>query len=181
LAFVTTAARLWKRLTSAEKLAASTHFWRETPEDVAGAAFVAMARARHMRPQAARALKTDERARILATLAEPGETVAAALLVALHLGERRPLLAAFLDSLGLPHEDGILKEEASQSPPPSADQAATALQKLLERFAPQEVATYLNTLWLQDPDHWHSLEALSDALFTAPAGPRREGSDDRPV
>ncbi len=158
MTFVTTAGRLWKRLTPAEQLAASVHFWRETPEDVAGAAFAAMARARRMRPQAARALKADERARVMATLAEPGETVAAALLVALHLGERRPLLAAFLDALGLPHEDGILKEEASQAPPPTADQTSAAVQKLLERFDPQEVATYLNTLWLQDPDHWRALE-----------------------
>ena len=28
-------------------------------------------------------------------------------------------------------------------------------------FPPQQVETYLNTLWLQDPDRWQSLEAVS--------------------
>jgi hypothetical protein len=174
LTFISTAGRLWKRLTPAERQTASAHFWRETPDDVAGAALAAIAKARHMRPQAARALKADEKARILATLTEPGETVAAALLVALHLGDRRPLLAAFLDALGLPHDEGILKEEAAQAAPPNADQAAGAVRKLLERFGGQEVATYLNTLWLQDPAHWRSLETAGDALLTTPAPPPRE-------
>src|SRR6185436_12281280 len=111
--FEKTATRLWKRLTREERLTAASAFWHEPPQEVAGSALAAIVKARHLRPQVARALDEEEKARSLASVLDPGETVASALLVALHLGERRPILAAFLDAAGLPHENGVLKEEDS--------------------------------------------------------------------
>jgi hypothetical protein len=34
----------------------------------------------------------------------------------------------------------------------------------LASFPPGEVRTYLNTLWLQDPDRWATLEEADDWL-----------------
>ena len=160
LNFETTATRLWKKLTREERLAAATAFWKDTPPEVAGSALGAIIKLRKLRPQVARALPADERAHALASVLEPGETVAASLLVALHLSSRRPILGAFLDALGLPHEDGLLKPEADAQDPPTRAALEAAAAKLKASFPASEIATYFNTLWLQDPDHWAGLATL---------------------
>ncbi len=152
-----TATRLWKHLPADERLAAAAAFFKETPRELAGTALGVLAKARHMRPQAARSLAPEAQARILASVLDPGEPLAQGLLVALHLAERRPLLAAFLDALALPHENGVLKEEADTMPRPREDQIRPALAKL-GSFPRPHVATYLNALWLQDSDRWSALE-----------------------
>lgn len=160
--FHQTAQRLWKSLLPEERLAAATHFWKEPPAEVASTALGVLVKARHLRPQAARALDPQAQARILATVLEPGEPLAAALLVALHLGERRLILAAFLDALGLPHEDGLLKPETE--PLPALDQdAARKAVSALGPFPLHQVTTYLNTLWLQEPERWSILEKVAEA------------------
>jgi hypothetical protein len=112
-----------------------------------------------MRPQAARALAPDAQARILATVLDPGESLAQGLLVDLHLAERRPLLGAFLDALGLPHEDGILTEEADAAGPVTTEAARKGVAAL-GGFPREQVETYLNTLWLQDAGRWSALPNL---------------------
>jgi len=169
--FQTTATRLWRRLSPQERLAAATQLWKEPPAEAAAGALAAIVRSRRMRPQAARALSDEQKANALAQSLDPGETVAAALVVALHLGLRRPMLSAFLDLLGIPHEDGILKEEAAQVPAPDDDRALNAVKELAKRFPSGEIEIYLNALWLQDADHWRTLVAASECLATEAAAP----------
>lgn len=152
-----TATRIWKHLPPEDRLAATTAFFKEMPTELAGIALGAVVKARRMRPQAARKLPPDAQARILASVLDPGEPLAQGLLVSLHLAERRPLLAAFLDALSLPHEGGLLKEEADQAPPPSEEAARNAIAAL-GAFPPAHVRTYVNTLLLQDPERWAALE-----------------------
>ena len=159
--FEHTAARLWKRLSKEERLAAATRFFEQPSQEVLGNALSAIIKARHLRPQVARSMPPEEQARALGSVLDPGEPVAASLLVALHLGERREMLTSFLDALGLPHEDGILKEEADAITLDDARLRA-GLAALAARFGPHEVRTYLNTLWLQDPDRWNALRALPE-------------------
>jgi hypothetical protein len=155
--FENTSTRLWKRLAPADRLSAANHFWKEPPQVAVGSALGALIKARHLRPQAARALPPEQQARILAGVLDPGETVASFLLVALHLGERRPLLKAFLDALNLPHEDGVLKEEADNVEI-NDETIASAVRTLAGQFPREQVQVYLNTLYLQDPDRWGVLE-----------------------
>jgi hypothetical protein len=155
-----TATRLWKHLPPDERLLAARAFFAEPPAELAGVAVGALVKARNLRPQAARSLAPEAQARILATVLDPGEPLSQGLLVSLHLGHRRALLAAFLDALGLPHEDGVLKEEADAMPPASVETVRAALSALAV-FPASEVRTYLNTLWLQDPDRWASLESVA--------------------
>jgi hypothetical protein len=152
------ATRIWKKLTREERVSAATHFWREPSEEVVGAALSAVIKARRLRPQVARALPLEEQARALAGVLDPGESVAASLLVALHLGERRSMLVAFLDAAGLAHEDGILREEDGAAPPLGEDAARAGVRALAAAYPREQVVTYLNTLWLQDPDRWRVLE-----------------------
>ncbi len=160
--FHRTAQRLWKGLGPDERLKAASHFWQEPPAEVVGAALGVLVKARHMRPQAARSLAPAAQARILATVLEPGETLAAALLVSLHLAQRRPLLVAFLDALGLAHVDGVLQEETEQ--PPLREEDARKAASTLGAFPRPQVATYFNTLWLQDPERWQVLEAVAETI-----------------
>jgi hypothetical protein len=155
--FETTPTRLWKRLSPEERLAAALSFWEEPPTEVMGTVIGRIVQARHMRPQAVRALAPEARARALATVLDPGDALAAALLVALHLGQRRPLLSVFLDALGLPHESGVLKDE-SEGAPLGEEQARAGVKALQAAFPRSQVETYLNTLWLQDPERWATLE-----------------------
>jgi hypothetical protein len=158
-----TAVRIWKHLSGEDRLAAASAFFAEVPPELAGNSLGVLAKARNMRPQAARKLPPDAQARILASVLDPGEPLAQGLLVALHLAHRRPLLSAFLDALGLPHENGVLKEEADSVPPVTAEQANAALAAL-SAFPREQVLAYLNTLWLQDPERWAALEGVFEAL-----------------
>jgi hypothetical protein len=153
-----TATRVWKRLSPVERKTAAEAFFTEPAQEVVGAALGAIVKARHLRPQAARSLPPEEQARILSGVLDPGEALASTLLVALHLKARRPLLVAFLDAVGLPHEDGILKEEADAAGPLDEDKVRTAARSLQAAFPVEEVRVYLNTLFLQDPDRWRVLE-----------------------
>ncbi len=159
--FQPTSARLWKHLGADDRLAAAIAFFLEPSPEVLGMALGAIVKARHMRPQAARALAPDAQARILATVLDPGESLAAALLVALHLAGRRPLLVAFLDALGLPHENGVLKEEGETEAP--AEQQVRKGVAALAEFPRPQVEAYLNTLWLQDPERWAALPKVVEA------------------
>lgn len=164
MAFQPTAIRIWKHLPQEDRLAAATAFFAETPSELAGTAIGALVKARHLRPQAARALAPDAQARILATVLDPGEPLAQGLLVSLHLGARRPLLRAFLDAVALPHEDGVLKEEGEAAAPPVTPEQARAGVAALAPFPAAHVRTYLNALWLQDPDRWGALEAAEEEI-----------------
>ena len=158
MTFETSAVRLWKRLSREDRAEAAAAFWKEPPQEALGLALGAIVRSRKLRPQVARSLSDEERSRALASVLDPGEPLAASMLVALHLGSRRPLLAAFLDALGLPHEDGILTERADQAPPPAADAVGRATAAL-SAFPKSQIEVYYNTLWLQDPERWAALEA----------------------
>ena len=165
MGFEKTATRLWKHLSPDERRAAATHFWEQPDAESAATALAAIVKARRLRPQVARSLPVEERAHALSTILEPGETLAASLLVALHLSERRPLLAAFLDAIGLRHEDGVLADEEAETEaqaPLGEEPAAKAWDTLLEKFPEGQVRTYLNTLWLQDPDRWQVLGSLAE-------------------
>ncbi len=155
--FERSAGKLWKRLTREERLAAARQFFSQPPQEVYGTALGAIVRARKLRPQVARSMAPEEQAKALASVLDPGEPLAGSLLVALHMGDRRPLLGAFLDAVGLPHEDGLLKEEADGIPF-TAESARKGVAALRAAYPREQVDVYLNTLWLQDPEHWAPLE-----------------------
>jgi hypothetical protein len=158
----TSAARIWRRLAREERLSAARHFWEDPPREVVGPAQAAVVQVLHIRPQSARTLAPERKAAALASVTEPSELLAAALLVALHLGERRPLLRAFLDAAGLVHDDGLLADDPA-APPIGEDAARRGCQALARAFPEDQVRTYLNTLWLQDHDRWGVLERVVGA------------------
>jgi len=147
----TTSNRLWKTLSPEEKNLAAAEMVKDPTPLIRASVTAVVADARKMRPIAARKLPPEVQAKIVATVRDPGEVLASSLLVALHLGPRKPMLVAFLDALGLPHEDGVLNDDSTT--PIGLEDLKKACAALSSE-PPSAVRIYLNTLWLQDPDRW---------------------------
>jgi hypothetical protein len=161
--FAPTAARLWRSLDPPTRERAAHAFWQRPPEEAAAAAARALVELLRIRPQAFARLAPEARVRALARLAQPPEAVADALLVALHLAERRALLAAFLDALGVPHDEGMIGEEVEIAPVDAA-RARRTLVGLRAAHPPAAIRLYWNALWLQDRERWAGLAAVADEI-----------------
>jgi hypothetical protein len=161
--FETSATRLWRSLPRAERELAARAFWRQPPADAAAAAAREVVDLLRVRPQQFAKIPVESRVRALAGLASPSESVAEALLVALHLGERRALLGDFLDALGVAHEEGLIAEEA-EVPAPDAERVRPIAASLSAKHGTAALRTYWNALFLQDRDRWGALEPVADEL-----------------
>ena len=151
--------QLWKQLSPERKQEAAEAFWSDRNASVEHAeAIVAIAQRIKFRPKSVIALPVEKKAKHLVAAGAVSELVAARLLVAYHLARQRPMMAAFLDALGIAHEEGLINDEEMDAP--AADRLATAVKTLEETFPADDVALYLSTLWWQDPDTWGGLNAL---------------------
>ena len=101
------------------------------------------------------ALPIEKKAKYLATLPGVSDTVAARALVNYHLERQRPMMGAFLDLIGIAHENGLISEE--NLPKPDAAKVKQAAQELAARFPAEDVSLYLATLVSQDPETWDAL------------------------
>jgi hypothetical protein len=153
-----TATRLWKHMTSAQRLAAADAFWRdeEATEDQIQAVML-IAQQKKFRPKSVIALDVERKARHFASIVNLPEALAARALIVYHLAAKRPMMSAFLDALGIAHEEGLIKEE---NVVPDADKLATAAAQLEQQFPAEDVSLYLNTLLCQDPETWGGLKEI---------------------
>ena len=76
-----------------------------------------------------------------------------------HLAEQRPMMGAFLDALGIQHENGLIKDDDVK---PDQEKLGSAAAQIAQQFPPEHVSLYLNTLLCQDPDTWSALEGLPE-------------------
>ena len=132
MGFSKTFTRLWKRLTPEERQTAAAAFWKEPSGESAATALAAIVKARHLRPQVARSLPVETKARALAGVLDPGEGVAASLVVVLHLDEREAeKLLALHDPLAALAEtdDDVLSELIAQ-----VETENEAVRKLLDEM-----------------------------------------------
>jgi hypothetical protein len=150
-----TPSRLWKRMTSEQRLAAARAFWQdEQATDDQTQAVLFIAQKKKFRPKTVLGLDTDRKARHLATVPGLPDALAARALVVYHLAERREMMGAFLDALGISHENGVIQNDDVK---PDEAKVAAAAAALAERFPASDVALYLSTLLCQDPETWGSL------------------------
>jgi hypothetical protein len=158
--FEPTSLKLWRTLAREDRVAAARAFWQRPPQEAGAAAAQEIVKILRVRPQAFHKVPLDQRVSALAGLAHPPEHLADALLVALHVGARRSLLVDFLDRMSIPHEEGLISDEA-EWPAITESAAQEALAALTLRHTPQAVRVYWNALWLQDPTRWAALEAAT--------------------
>jgi hypothetical protein len=154
-----TPSRLWKQMTADQKQRAARAFWtdEQAVDDQIQAALL-IAQRKKFRPKTVVGLDVERKARHLASLAMLPDPLAARALIVYHLAEQRPMMGAFLDALGIAHENGLIQEDDVK---PDASKMGAAAAAIGEKFPAADVSLYLNTLLCQDPGTWG---ALADVL-----------------
>jgi hypothetical protein len=153
-----TPSRLWKQMTLDQRTRAARAFWAdpEATDDQVQAALL-IAQQKKFRPKTVIALDDERKARHLATLGALPDAMAARALIIYHLAAQRPMMGAFLDALGIAHENGLIQEDAAK---PDEEKLPAAAAQLAGQFPADDVRVYLNTLLSQDPDTWGGLAGL---------------------
>jgi hypothetical protein len=152
--------RLWKDLPASTRLALADAFWREAGDDTTDTnaphieATLAIARRLNFRPKSIQALPTERKAKQLAQLSDVSDTIATHALIAYHFTTQRPMMAAFLDALGIANDNGMITAEEVK--PPEPEQLRDAIGKL-STFPAEDVSLYLRTLSALDEDTWRHL------------------------
>ena len=148
--------RVWKRMTAEQRLAAAEPFWADeqsTDQQIEAVALIAS----HMkfRTKSVLGLPPEKRIKYLATLPTISDAIVARALVSYHLERQRPMMSAFLDDLGITHENGLIADETV--PVPAAATLSAAAKALAQKFPVEDVRLYFSTLVSQDPDTWGGL------------------------
>jgi len=122
----------------------------------------AVAEARKLRPVfLERQPKPQRHTAMLATLARPAlEAVTSNLIRSWLLKKHKALLADFLNSLDIKHEDGVVEQL-----PPAMDDAKlrAAVDALLAKYPPETVAVYLHAFNEMNEQEWPNLTAMLDS------------------
>src|SRR3954464_10971019 len=145
--------RLWKKLSPERRLEAAELFWSDdqsTEQQIE--AVGALASHMKFRPKSVISLPLERKAKYLSTLPTVTDTIAARALVNYHLERQRPMMGAFLDLLGIAHENGLISED--NLPKPDAEKVRQAAKELAEKYPADDVTLYLSTLVSQDPETW---------------------------
>jgi hypothetical protein len=148
--------KIFRRMPLERRVAAADLFWSD--EHSAEQQMEAVASiATHMkfRPRSVLGLAPEKRARYLAQLPGISDAVAARALVSYHLDRQRPMMGAFLDQLGITHENGLINQE--NVPKPDAAKVKAAVEHLSANYPAEDVSLYLATLVSQDPETWEAL------------------------
>lgn len=150
-------ARVWRMMPADLRTSAAAAFWSDDQAALEQAEAVGLiSRQIKFRPKSVLSLPVEKKAKYLAGLAQVSDLLAARLLIAYHLAHQRPMMGAFLDSLGIPHEDGLIKDES-----PKAPDAATldkAVKELAAKYPKPDVARYFWALLWQDTEMWGGLQ-----------------------
>jgi len=155
-----TPARMWRNMPAEQRQRVALAFWKdeEAADDQIQAALL-IAQQKKFRPKTVVALDDDRKAKHLASIAALPETLAARALVVYHLAEQRPMMAAFLDALGIAHENGLIKDDGAK---PEASKIGPAAAQIAKQFPAEDVRLYLTTLLCQDPETWGALSDVPE-------------------
>ena len=151
--------KLFRRMPLERRVEAADLFWNdEQSADQQMEAIASIATHMKFRPRSILALAPERRARYLAQLPTVSDAIAARALVSYHLERQRPMMGAFLDQLGIAHENGLINEE--NVPKQDAAKLKQAAADLAAKYPADDVSLYLDTLVSQDPETWEGLLEL---------------------
>ena len=145
-----------------KRVLAADAFWRdEDSPDIEVQqveALSALARRLNFRMRSLQTLPVERLARHLAQMTDVTDGIATRALIAYHFTSQRPLMGAFLDALGIAHDNGLITAE--QVEPPSREQLATAVSTVKDSFEATDVVLYLKTLAALDNQTWANMEGV---------------------
>jgi hypothetical protein len=143
-------------MTPDQRQRAARAFWSsEEATDDQFQAVLLIAQQKKFRPKTVVSLDVDRKTRHLASIVALPETLAARALIVYHLSEQRGMMGAFLDALGIKHENGVIEEDNVK---PDVAKLAPAVARLSAEFPAEDVRLYLQTLVCQDPETWGDLK-----------------------
>lgn len=155
-----TPSRLWKQMSLEQRLLAARAFWQdEQASDDQVQAVLLIAQQKKFRPKSVVSLDDERKARHFAGLASLPDGLAARALILYHLAEQRPMMSAFLDALGITHENGLIQDDLAAPDPVKLGPAVT---QIAQDYPPESVSLYLNTLLSQDSNTWGALGPVLD-------------------
>lgn len=144
-----------------KRLVAANAFWNdENGQEQQVEIIVTLARKLNFRPKSIPALPLERRSKLLAGMDDVSEAVASRALIAYHLEAERPMMAAFLDAIGIEHDNGLIAAE--EVAPPDKAKLIEGVKTLRAAFPADAVRLYLHTLVLLDGDTWAGLDGLID-------------------
>ena len=150
---------VWDLMDDDEKRAAAVAFWNGADRESRSALEMALAAELKFRQQSVRQLAAEKIAGRLVRMADGlPESVLFQYLFHLHMAERRPLMVAYLDDVGLPHEDGALNVPDDLEGPDAPTVEKTGRE--LAKSKGNEALVYLATLMVADADFWSGLEPV---------------------
>lgn len=139
------------------RVEAAGAFWADEQAALEQAEAVALiARQIKFRPKSVLTLGLDKRAKHLAGLVQISDLLAARLVISYHLEHQRPMMGAFLDALGIAHEDGLIKDDSPAKPDDAT--LEKAVNTLTAAYPKANVARYFWALLWQDPETWGGLK-----------------------
>ena len=143
---------------------AAEAFWRdENGAKERAEAIAAIAQRLKFRTKSVVVLPAARKVQYLLDLPVVPEGVAARLLVSHHMAHKRAMMAAFLDALGVAHDNGVIAEDAVASQ--ESDKIHAAVKVIAASFPAEDVALYLSTLSWQDPQTWAVLAKLPETCI----------------
>ena len=83
------------------------------------------------------------------------DLLAARMLVSYHLAHQRPMMSAFLDAIGIAHDNGLITEDPKS--PITSEQVSAGLAALQGAYPAEDIQLYFATLLAQDPETWGAL------------------------
>ena len=140
---------------------AALAFWQtdEAVDDQVQAALL-IAQQKKFRPKSVLQLDDERKSKHLASMPNLPEQIAARALIAYHLEAQRPMMGAFLDALGIKHENGVIQEDDVK---PDDSKLAPAVDAIEKAYPAEDVSLYLNVLLCQDPGTWGELRPIIES------------------
>ena len=150
-------------MSAERRMQAAEVFWADDQSaDQQIEAVAAIASHMKFRTKSVIALPPDRKAKYLTTLPNISDSIVARALVSYHLEHQRPMMGAFLDALGIAHEEGLISEE--EAPAPDTEKVHAAAAELAAQYPAEDVSLYFSTLVSQDPETWKALVDLPQTV-----------------
>jgi hypothetical protein len=153
-------------MSAERRLEAAELFWAdEESAEQQVEAVAAIANHMKFRAKSVMGLPLSKKALYLTRLPVVSDSVASRALIQYHLQLQRPMMGAFLDALGIAHEDGLIT--ADKIEPPEPERLKEAVGQVASSFPAEDVGLYFSTLVSQDPDTWKPLAIAAEAITAA--------------
>ncbi len=139
------ATRIWRQLPNEIRVSASKVFWAETTKEQKQFLFAALAKAKNVREISVRRAPIERLVNWTAATLTLPDQIANNLLQDYLLHDHRPTIVSYVESLGIPHSDGIIEEgfDLASLPKGRVQDAARTLLASTDRPAAELYLKYL--------------------------------------